>query len=114
MPFVVVISLVATAAALVVLKRYRSRNGEKGVNVNTVSASDDTPYFKEKGELEAVQCRSELENTQRLLEVSEDNEIREMTTPANTRLHVLDRPELRGDEYCKELDTQSMRQRRYG
>ncbi|KAL8735819.1 MAG: hypothetical protein Q9166_000683 [cf. Caloplaca sp. 2 TL-2023] len=103
MPFVAVIALVAIAATYIVLKRYRKRKRENGTNGDSVPVPDDTPYFQQKGELEAVQCRFELESNQRPLEVSEDNEIREMTTPANTRLHVLDRPELRGHEYCKEL-----------
>lgn len=102
MPIVAVITLVAAACAILVLKRYRRGKREKDTKGKTVSSSDDTPYLQQKGELEAVQARFELDSNQRPLGVSGDDEIREMTTPANLRLHV-DRSELQGDEHCKEL-----------
>lgn len=103
MPFTALLVLVAIATALIVVKQHRYNKMEKVVHEDTVSASD-TPYLQRKGELEARQCRSELESKHRPHEFPEDNGVFKLAIPVQARIPLVYHSEMQGDDHCKELE----------
>ncbi|KAL8930803.1 MAG: hypothetical protein Q9208_000344 [Pyrenodesmia sp. 3 TL-2023] len=93
--------VIITLAGLGIVKR-RKRKSHNSSGEPSAPSKDDQPYLQQKGELEAEERRKyELQAEIKQYELEGDHDIQEMSTPANDL--ALNRPELRGEEHCKEL-----------
>ena len=89
---------------LLCLARRKRKQSEKAQQARPV-VNENQPYLQQKGELEAEEKRKyELQAEERRYELPEENAIREMSsTDERAERSNARRPELRGEEHCREL-----------
>ena len=108
------IGVAIPVAALIVLTLgffkfcWHRKRQNKALQADTVALSgEDQPYLHQKGELEAEERRRyEMHGEHVQYELEGDNEMHEMA--ARVDQIPSNRPELRGEEHCKELSDETV------